>query len=213
LPTARGSAQALYYLGDAGIPIVAEKLGLDPQEVKEKRKDALEVKDLFIAHNLLVNDVRIAAALACRNSPHLQLVRWIDQSDCRLPAKVTEGQAKGGFFSPDGYCQYTYKGKLYAFFLELDCSTMSNQRFLTKAHNYLSFGLSGSYQEMFGMKFFRVFVVTLTKARLLNLKKTIESVTDKMFWFTTVDQIVPDRLFDQVWYRAGHSRLFSPLEN
>src|SRR5205814_373282 len=72
LPAVKGSAEALYCIGPESVPIVAEKLGLDPQEIKRKRKDALEVKDLFLRHNLLVNDVRIATFLCSKDDGRIQ---------------------------------------------------------------------------------------------------------------------------------------------
>jgi hypothetical protein len=207
LPAVKGSAEALYCLGPESVPIVGEKLGLDSQEIKRKRKDALEVKDLFLRHNLLVNDVRIATVLASQDDSRFQFGRWIDQSDLRL--KVNERTAAGEYFSPDGYCQYRYEDKLYAFFLELDRSTMSNQRFVGKVYNFLEFGLSGSYRSRFAMNFFRVLVVTQTLERLLNLKTTVESVTDKMFWFASIDDHLPLRVFDRIWHRAGQTGLWS----
>lgn len=212
LPTVKGSGVAVYCLGSKGIPLIAEHLDFDEQLVKSKRRDALEVKDFFLTHDLLVNDVRIATVLACRNNPELQFVQWIDQRECGLAVGTRATQNQGRVFSPDGYCQYRYQGKLYAFFLELDRSTMSSKRFLTKVQNYLEFGLSGSYREQFGLNFFRVFVVTLTRERLFNLKAAVERITSKMFWFAIAPEVLPDRLFGRVWHRAGQSSLFSPLE-
>jgi hypothetical protein len=129
---------------------------------------------------------------------------------------IAGGKERIRRFRPDGYFRIRYQGRLYSFFLELDRSTMSHERFKKKVQTYLEFEQLGFYETRFGTKFFRVLVVTLTPARLFNLKKVVESVTDRFFWFTTLDQISEDTVFDPVWYKAGHKNkypLFNPFHD
>jgi hypothetical protein len=55
-------------------------------------------------------------------------------------------------------------------------------------------------------------VITKTQERLFNLKKTVEAVTDKIFWFTTFEQVAPNTVFDPIWQRAGKQEYFPLIE-
>jgi hypothetical protein len=90
---------------------------------------------------------------------------------------------------------------------------MSNGRIKSKIMAYLEYVKSGQYEQDFGRKYFRVLFVTKTQARLLNLKTTIEKLTNKIFYLTTFDLLSHDPIRDHVWVRAGRSNLFSLLEN
>lgn len=198
LPTIRGSAKVVYVLGPKGVFIAAQKLGLDPVEVKRRRKAALAMKPLFLEHALQVNDIRLVFTLAMEGHPAMKLDRWKhtpELSEVRL--------------IPDGYCRYWYREQLWSFFLELDRSTESHRRFKAKVETYLNFGLSGHYQRHFGLKFFRVLVVTLTPERLLNLKRLVAGITEKIFWFATLKDLTPETVFGRVWKRPNTEGLFA----
>ncbi|MCK4351858.1 replication-relaxation family protein [candidate division WOR-3 bacterium] len=206
LPASRGSSQAIYSLGIKGVDLVSELTGEAPKIIKQKRKENLEVKEIFLTHNLLVSDVRIAFWLAIKNHQDMKWLRWIDERELQI-------ECRNKILQPDGYCQYFYQGKLFNFFLELDRSTESNPRFLnSKVALYLKLAKSGLYQKIFGVKYFRVLIITLTEERLYNLKTNIEKITDKIFWLTIIDKITPVNVFDKIWYRVGKEGFYSLLE-
>ena len=89
---------------------------------------------------------------------------------------------------------------------------MTTGRFIGKIQSYIDFGSMGYYQKRFGVQYFRVLVVTKTAERLNNLKKAVGSVTDKLFWFTTKDQITPDTVFGPIWQRVGKQELYPLIE-
>jgi hypothetical protein len=204
LPTVRGSGKAVYHLGPKGVTVIAEELGLDPGLVKKKVKGISQLKELFLTHALQLNEVRIAFTHAIENFSGMSLERWINDNDCEQEYKVTSrGKEVVKRFRPDGYCRFWYQEKLFSFFLELDRSTMTLGRFKRKVSTYLEFDRVGYYQERFGVKYFRVLVITQTEERLLNLKRSVETVTDKIFWFTTIDRIATEKVFAPIWKRAG----------
>ena len=45
-----------------------------------------------------------------------------------------------------------------------------------------------------------------------HLKKIVEKVTDKIFWLTTLDNIVNEDVFSPIWQRAGHENLYPLIE-
>ena len=87
---------------------------------------------------------------------------------------------------------------------------MTVGRFTGKVQSYIDFNVLGYYRQRFGVKYFRVLVITKTCERLYNLKKAVETVTDKLFWFTTLEQITPNTVFGPIWKRAG-SKKYYPL--
>jgi hypothetical protein len=199
LPTLRGNAKVLYFLGAKGSAAVAEVLGEDPDQVRRQARQVRETKDIFLLHRLQLNQVRLAISAAANRVRGIELKLWKSEPE------LTNVQ-----LIPDGYCRYEYKNLLWSVFLELDRSTESHRRIQAKVEQYLHFGLSGLYQRHFGLKFFRALIITLNEKRLGNLKQLIERTTDKLFWLTTLDEVTSRKLFfDRIWRRPGKDELFA----
>jgi hypothetical protein len=213
LPTTRGSSKAIYFLSKKGVDIVTEILGIDPLIVKKEQKQSSQVKSLFLNHHLNLNEVRIAFSKAIQEHPDMKLERWIDDHHCLQEYdRYCSGQKVKRFFRPDGYFRFWYKERLYSYFVELDQATMSHQRFKIKVKEYEEFARSGRYQKIFGVSYFRVLVIVPSVQRMLNLKKTIEALTNKIFWVTTLKKITSDDSFGPIWFRAGHDGLHPLME-
>jgi hypothetical protein len=114
---------------------------------------------------------------------------------------------------PDSYFRFWYGNRLFSYFIELDKATMSHQRFQAKVKAYLEFASSGSYQKVFGVKYFRVLVILPSVERMTNLKRAVERLTDKIFWFTTLDKLKEQGGFGPIWLRAGHDGLYPLIEH
>jgi len=208
-----GSSQAIYSLGKSGIDVIAESLDADREEVRKNRHKVRDLKPFFIEHVLAVNDFRINFETATEEHPQVQLERWINEIDLQDEYETrTAGRLTKRLIRPDGYGRYSYRRRLYSFFLELDRATETNGRFERKARNYLDYGKSGRYHQTFGVKFFRVLVVTTTLRRLENLKDTIQGFTDGIFWFTTLDKVREGEIFDPIWIRSGQEEQYSLLD-
>ncbi len=205
LPTLSGSPKALYLVGPMGTGLVHENLNVASSFPERETKTLLATKDLFLTHQLLLNEVRINFTLAIRNSQQVRLERWSKDQILKLPGS-------GKNLRPDGYFCLSCRGKGYSFFLEVDCSTMSNARIRSKVMAYLDYARSGLYEKEFGLNYFRVLFVTKTKARLLNLKSTIEKLTDKIFYLCSFDQLSRNPIRDRIWLRVGRPALFPLLE-
>ena len=215
LPTTRGASPTLYFLGPRGVNLVSERTGTNPLEIKNRQKKSFERKDMFLDHDLLLNDVRIAFYRALANRPGVKLDRWISSSDCLHEWTMSDpGSNREGtmVLRPDGYFRYFCEGRLFGCFLEVDRSTMSNGRFQSKVRLYLNYARSGLSSERYGLHFFRVLVVTETRERLLNLKSVTEQLTDKMFWFSVTNDLTSGNIFDAIWERPGKKGVFSILE-
>lgn len=199
LPTVRGSSQAIYCLDRHGVPVAAEVLGVPPATIPWKYKNR-DVGALFLKHLLAVNDVRIAFEFTARENPDHELLLWLPEQD----AKNGYGWQSGSkVLAPDAYGRYRFGDRVISFFVELDRATMANTRWLEKVERYLQYSASGRYEERFGMKLFRVLVITTTPQRLLNLLAVAEERTDKIFWFTTLDEMKGNGILAPIWLRAG----------
>lgn len=215
LPAILGSSMAIYFLGPEGIGLISEKIGVDPSEIQRRQKCLEQRKDLFFDHDLSVNEVRIAFYQALANPNGLRLDRWLTPIDCLEEYSLSDtklGREIKTVFRPDGYFRYFHNDKLFGCFVEVDRSTMNHSRFQAKVKMYLGYAMSGFYQQKYGLKFFRVLVVTKTKERLLNLKADIEKFTDKIFWFTARENLQPGKAFGSIWERPGKKGTFSLLE-
>ena len=209
----RGSAKAIYYLGPRGAALVADELGIDLNVIKRKQKATSRLHELFLHHALGLNDIRIAFSIGLANRPGMDMERWINDNDCQQHYHaVVHGRDVTRRFRPDGYFRIICQGKLYSCFVEFDRSTMTVNRFAGKVHSYIDFGSKGYYQRRFGVQYFRVLVVTKTLKRLNNLKKAVGAITDKLFWFTTIDKITPDTVFGPIWQRVGKKELYPLIE-
>jgi hypothetical protein len=211
LPTSLGKPQASYYLGHRGVINVCQNTGIDPLRLEIERKHIQDQKDLFLNHQLFLNEMRIAFTLAIAEHPHMSLERWIKERDCFIEFPMIQGGHKT--LRPDGCLCLTYLKKLYSFFIEVDCSTMSNNRLRAKANVYLDYARSGHSLQDFGFKYFRVLIITRTQERLKNLKITIEALTNRIFYFAVRDQILHESVLDRIWSRAGSQTPFFLLED
>lgn len=211
LPTIMGKPQALYFLGLQGIINVALSASIDPLSLEKDRRHIQDRKDLFLNHQLFLNEVRIAFTLAITDHREMFLDRWIKERDCLIEFPTIQGGQTA--LRPDGGLCLSFQARLYSFFVEVDCSTMSNGRLRSKATAYLNYARSGRSLGDFGFKYFRVLIITKTRERLYNLKATIEELTDRLFYFSTRDQILSGSVLDRIWQRAGQTGLFYLLED
>lgn len=210
LPSAAVTRKPLYFLGPKGITIVSQYSSTDSLFLERERKHLRDRKELFLDHQLFLNDVRIAFALAVKNTPQMTLERWIKEKEIYI--EFSNEQRTLTVLKPDGCICLTHQGKIYNFFVEVDCSTMTNKRLKAKAKNYLDYARSGRSRQDFGFQFFRVLIITKTEKRLLNLKSTIEELTNRIFYFAVRDDVCQSHILDRIWRRAGQQGFFFLLE-
>ena len=221
LPTLifHGSSEALYLLDRKGVDVVSIGLGVQRMKILQgmrylKWKTGTKSFLLTLDHTLATAEFRIAFEEAAADHPQVQYAGWTPERMCQeeyRTRKLMGGKVRGKF-RPDGYGQYWYHDRLFSFFVEVDLATMSNKAFAEKVQRYLDYSKSGSYEDRFGTRFFRVLVATVGTERLENMKKTTEKCTDSIFWFTTLSQVCREKFFGKVWKRAGKDGLYSLLD-
>jgi hypothetical protein len=93
-------------------------------------------------------------------------------------------------------------------FCEVDRGSEPLKTWKKKTELYLKLAISGEFEKLFGQSRFRVLVITFSERRLRNIRRTVAKQTDKIFWFSTFDNINREGLWSSIWLRpSGDSEL------
>jgi hypothetical protein len=232
--------EPVVWLGWRGILFTAQQQGIeidDPNSTNENQMRKLE-KQLRaegirwqrqprwsqLAHDVAVNDFRLAVEHAAHYWPSLSLESWIPEGeffrdmDIIKVGKRTKGVRPDGFFVLVDHMRLINNSPAKArFLLELDNSTHPVTRFgRDKALPGLAYIRSQAYQDRFGYNSGRWLVVCKSERRMQNLKAQTEKVLGKQasnFFFTTLEQVEPLTVFNQpIWLRGGAKECI-PLVN
>lgn len=112
---------------------------------------------------------------------------------------------------PDGYVEFSTSRGIDASFLEVDLGTEELKVWTEKAKNYVQLATSGEYQRKFQQSRFRVLVLANSARRLNFIRKAVADVTEKLFWFATLEDTRREKFFKPVWQRPTgdtHQSLF-----
>lgn len=192
LGTTAGGAKALYSLSPKGAQLVGV-----PQRGPQRRNDAALVGDFFVEHQLAVNG--IYCAFKAQATPAGSFRRWQSFSH-PLTSAIR--------LIPDGYVELETTAGISAAFLEMDLGTESLKIWKEKVRNYLLYALSGAFEKEFGQNRFRVLVIAHSERRMRSIRETVAALTEKIFWFASLEFIHRDGLFAPVWLRPrGDTRL------
>jgi hypothetical protein len=181
-----GGRKALYALSPKG----AQAIGV-PVRGPRRPQDALLVADYFVSHQLAVNEIYCSLKYGAIPVSRVAFHRWLSFDEPVVP---------GISLIPDGYVEFMTPTGIIACFLEVDLGHESQTIWKAKAQHYLSLALSGKYREQFGNERFRVLVLANSERRLHSIRKTVSEITQKIFWFATLDA-VSDAFFANVWFR------------
>lgn len=200
----------LYLLDKRGAETLAAQRGIEAGW----SKSGTQVSTQFLEHTLAINMVRIAITKACDQQPGFALLEWRGENELkaaydRVSIPTASGRLKAVSLIPDSYfILNTPQGRAH-FCLELDRGTMTTKRFATKVLAYQAYYQGGGYQRRYGTKSLRVLTVTLSSARLENLRRATEQASGKQrFWFAILDQLTPETVLTApVWQVATlHTR-------
>ncbi len=207
--------ETVYWLDKQGAAVVAAAQGKLLKQFNWRRQPRYSL----IAHDLVVNDFRIAILQAIREMDGYELMYWIPESEFatrpdKIEYKNAQGKKRQRTIRPDGFFvirQYHWTGhtKEYAFLLEIDMGTEDNPRFVrekvTPGMAYLG---SEMYQKRFGLRYGRYLVVTTSQRRLHNMKAQTERAGGGgLFYFSTFTEITMNAIFKQpIWHLAGREQ-------
>jgi hypothetical protein len=185
-----GGRKALYALSPKGA-----QLAQVPNRGPRRRQDEVLVADYFIGHQLAVNT--LYCTLKYQSLPvGVSFRRWVAFQE---PVTSSLG------LIPDGYVELDGSVGTTASFVEVDLGHESLAIWRQKTRNYLQLALGGDFTKHFGQARFRVLVLANSERRLQSIRKTVAAVTEKLFWFATLDS--ESSFFAPVWLRpVGDNR-------
>jgi hypothetical protein len=185
--------KAVYTLSPSGTKLVNSKLG-----GINRASGRLVVGDAFVEHQTGINDIYLALKYRPAPSSAARVSRWLT---FRQP--ISEAIK----LTPDAYFELRAADTVRAMFLEVDLGTEALSEWQKKATYYLQLAVSGEFQKRFRQPQFRVLVVANSDRRLANIRATVVKSTDKIFWFTTLENINRDGIWSPVWLRPTGDQL------
>jgi Replication-relaxation len=178
-----GTRKAIYTVSSKGAAVA----GIEYRRFR-RRSDSLYSGDLFLEHQLLLNDIYFSLY---KNGDPGTIQNW----------KTFEKSLPGSSVIPDAYFEILIADTIKPVFLEVDKGTESKKIWKKKTAGYLSFALSGSFEKAFHQTQFRVAVVTTGQSQLRRIQSVLSEQTDKVFWLTTFSDIKSLGFFSAIWLR------------
>lgn len=102
---------------------------------------------------------------------------------------------------PDGYVEFATPSGIDASFIEVDLGHESLAVWKEKTRHYLQIALSGKYERQFKQSRFRVLVLANSERRMHSIHAAVAGITEKIFWFATLDTVYGEKFFRPVWLR------------
>ena len=193
LGTSGAGMKALYALSAKGAHLVDV-----PLRGPQRHKDEKLAADFFVEHQLTVNEIYCALKYGAV-PPGTSFVRWVS-----FFAPI----AKGLSLIPDGYAELDTTAGRSAFFLEVDLGHEHGPVWKKKVERYLQFALMKTPEGSGFHRPFRVLVIAPTDRRVQSIRKGVRTITEKIFWFASLESIRGNGLFTPIWLRPlGDERL------
>ncbi|HEV8414589.1 MAG TPA: replication-relaxation family protein [Bryobacteraceae bacterium] len=193
LGTVGGARKALYAQSPKGAALV-EVLYRGPRRATDQTLAA----DFFVTHQLWINQVYCLLKYHPIPVADARFVRWLS---------FYEPLFSGIPLIPDGYAEVVTSTKTLAMFLEIDLGHESRSIWQKKVQGYLRYAVSGSFTTQFNQPQFRTLVVANSERRMASLRAVTAMVTEKIFWFTTLDAVTSGKVWSPIWQRpTGEER-------
>jgi hypothetical protein len=182
-----GGRKALYALSVKGAQMIQV-----PCRGPRRRQDETLVADFFVQHQLTINAVYCNLKFGANRVSGVKFVNWM---------AFYEPLVAGLSLIPDGYVELATPAGLDTSFIEVDLGNEGLAIWKEKARHYLQLALSGAYERQFKQPRFRVLVLADSERRLQSIRTAVAGVTQKIFWFATLDAIRGEKFFGPVWLR------------
>lgn len=188
LGTTGGARKALYALTPKGAALVDA-----PYRGPRRASGQTLAADFFVTHRLWVNEVY---CLMKYRMPlgDAKFIRWLS---------FYEPLISGTPLIPDGYVEVATASKTLAMFLEVDLGHESRAVWQKKVRGYLQYAVSENFAKQFGQSQFRTLVLANSERRVNSLRAATIEVTEKIFWFATLDAVTRGEFWSPVWQRPG----------
>lgn len=182
-----GGRKALYALSMKGAQMIHV-----PCRGPRRRQNEMLVADFFVQHQLAINTLYCDLKFGIIPVPRVRFVNWL---------AFHEPLAAGLALIPDGYVEFATPSSIDAAFIEVDLGHEGLAVWKEKTRHYLQLALSGEYERQFKQPRFRVLVLANSERRLHSIRAAIRGVTEKIFWFATLDAVRGKKFFAPVWLR------------
>jgi len=203
-----GSAPIVYALSKDGLKSITESQLLASTEIADI--PAVSPKSLFIAHDLLVRDIRVWFATLQRNYPaHRGLSEWVHGQRTIIELGRTEYPRH---CRPDARLTYGLREKTLAAFIEADRGTeTSPARWEEKVAQYVPVLSTGLVAQVTGQELARVLVFCLDAARrdwiAGTLKRSLPKSLRDRFWLCEKSVLTHTDLKLPMWRVPGVDEL------
>jgi hypothetical protein len=182
-----GGRKALYALSLKGA-----QLAEVPLRGPRRRQNEMLVADFFVQHQLTINAVYCGLKFSAIPAQGVRFVNWLAFHEPFIP---------GLSLIPDGYVEFMTPSGIDASFIEVDLGHESLTVWKEKAKHYLQLAVSGECERQFKQSRFRVLVLVNSERRLQSIRSAVRGITEKIFWFTTLDGVRGEKFFGPVWLR------------
>ena len=182
-----GGRKALYALS-----VKSAQLVQIPLRGPRRRQNEMLVADFFVQHQLSINAIYCGLKFGTLPVPWVRFVNWL---------AFYEPLVAGLSLIPDGYVEFATPSGIDASFIEIDLGHEGLAVWKEKTRHYVQLALSGAYERQFRQPRFRVLVLANSERRLHSIRSTVAGVTQKIFWFATLDAVRGKKFFGPVWHR------------
>ena len=188
LGTKAGGQKSLYALSARGAKLIDVPLrGL------RRRNDEVLIADFSVIHQLAINDIYCDLKFRPIPITEARFEKWMS---------FYEPLDAGTRLIPDGYLEISTPQKTLTAFLEVDLGNEALSIWKRKVQAYLHYAISGNFEKRFSRPQFRVLVIASTERRMRSLQAATLSLTDKIFWFSTLDSVAHTGFWSAAWLRA-----------
>jgi hypothetical protein len=182
-----GGRKAVYALSVKGAQMIQV-----PCRGPRRRQNEMLVADFFVQHQLSINAVYCDLKFGTIPVPQVRFVNWL---------AFHEPLVTGLGLIPDGYVEFATPSGIDASFIEIDLGHEGLAVWKEKTRHYVQLALSGEYERQFKQPRFRVLVLANSERRLQSIRSAVAGVTQKIFWFATLDAARGKKFFGPVWLR------------
>jgi hypothetical protein len=182
-----GGRKALYALSLKGAQVIQV-----PCRGPRRRQDQMLVADFFVQHQLSINAVYCDLKFGTIPVSAVKFVNWL---------AFHEPLVTGLALIPDGYVEFATPSGIDASFIEVDLGHEALRVWKEKTRHYVQLALSGAYERQFRQSRFRVLVLANSERRMQSIRAAVAGVTQKIFWFATLDAVRGEKFFGPVWLR------------
>jgi hypothetical protein len=193
-------AQAVYSIAMKAAPLVADRLGMSADNVRQLTRKSPTPR--FRDHALAVVDFALRLDAKARGSG-LELVRWVPEILCRHEYEVR--QAGGGpwrrqIFRPDGSFRLAQGERFRDAFLEMDLGHTGERQFQDKLAGFATFVDAGVYGDAYGGEEPALLVQTTGARRLAHLAAISRRFPRHRVLLATTAEIAAQGPLAPVWH-------------